>query len=460
MSSVPRNSLLHSAAFRLALSYATLFAVSSAILFGVVYWAIHEFERDHIRSSITAEIASLTQADSGLEKLVEQRIASPSHRFQYALIDRAGHRLAGDLTDVPNGLGWQTQVEDDPLQAGAEPHNTWFALVSDLAYVYGVEVGGGQRLFVAEDTESLEGLRETVAGTFALGSAITVALAILGGWLVSLLFVRRLDRINRTAGRIMDGAMAERIPLRGSGDEFDRLSGNLNRMLDRIGSLVSNLKHVSSDIAHDLRTPLSRLRQDLERAKTEAHSVPDYQVVVDRAIEDTDQTLATFSALLRIAEIESGERRAGFATVDLSGLLQRLFETYAPVAEDEGRVLTASITPGITIRGDRDLLTQMIANLCENAIRHTPVGATIKMQLTTDADGVICAVSDNGSGIAHEQSEAVFRPFYRLDQSRSTQGSGLGLAMVAAIAELHGATVTLTDAKPGARFEIHFPRAP
>ena len=462
MSFVHPNSLFRSAAFRLTLSYATLFAVSSALLFGVVYWAIQEFEREQIQNSITAEVAELKQtAESGaadhLRKLIEQRTdASGHHRFQYALINGDGSRIAGDLSSTPRQLGWQTLAEEHPEEPGMELHS--FGWGADIFYAFGTEAGGGQRLFVAQDTESIEKLRETVASTFALGSGLTIALAIFGGWAVSLLFVRRLDRINSTAVRIMDGAIGERIPVRGSGDEFDRLSGNLNRMLDRIGSLVSNLKHVSSDIAHDLRTPLTRLRQDLEQAKTESRSIPDYQATVDRAIEETDQILRTFGALLRIAEIESGERRSGFASVDLSALLQRLADTYAPVAEDEGRTLATTVAPGEIIRGDQTLLTQMFANLCENAIGHTPVGARIDVSLAADTDGLLVTISDNGPGVPADLRDAVFRPFYRLDQSRSMPGSGLGLAMVAAIVELHGATITLTDAAPGARFAIHFPR--
>jgi len=256
----------------------------------------------------------------------------------------------------------------------------------------------------------------------------------------------------------MRGNLSRRIALRGSGDEFDRLSTNLNEMLDRMQMLMDGLRQVSNDIAHDLRTPLTRLRQHLEGAHLRARTVAEYQLVVDKAIAETDEILGTFGALLRIAQIEAGTRRAAFTAVDLSGVLQTIVETYAAVAEDHEHDLASRIADGITVRGDRQLLTQMIANIVENALRHTPAGTRIELELAA-ASGPICTIRDNGPGIPEPERQRVFRRFYRLDSSRATPGSGLGLSLVAAIAELHRIAVEVGDNQPGLRVTLRFPQA-
>ena len=449
------SSLFKTATFRLALSYASLFAVSSAVLFGAVYWAIQEFESQQIRRSIETEVSSLEVAEESgshdaLTREMTERTASHSHHpFEYALVDANGARLAGDLPATPSQLGWQFMEVPGPTMPDGDS--------SQVLYVFGSEIGDGQRLFVAKDSEPLEELRETVAGTFALGSAVTMILAILGGAAVSALFMQRIETINRAASRVMDGAIGERMPVIGTNDEFDRLSVNLNQMLDRIESLVANLKRVSSDIAHDLRTPLTHLRNELEQARSQARSVPEFAAVIERSIAETDGILSTFGALLRIAEIESGGQRANFADVDMSSLMNKLVETYAPVAEDEGFNLSGSIEAGLRLRGDQAMLTQMIANLCENAMRHTPAGTRIELGLVLAQGDALCTVADNGPGVTATEREQIFRPFYRLDQSRSTPGTGLGLALVKAIAELHGGAVAVADGNPGARFEVRLP---
>jgi signal transduction histidine kinase len=224
-----------------------------------------------------------------------------------------------------------------------------------------------------------------------------------------------------------------------------------------VQALMESLRHVSNDIAHDLRTPLGRLRQRLEDARLRARSLEDYETAVDRAIADTDAILATFSALLRIAQIESGTRKASFSAVDLSGVFRSIADAYGAVAEDRGQILTAAVTPGVDVRGDRELLMQMLANLVENAIRHTPEGARIGIGLERGADGPVGIVSDTGPGIPPEARDKVFQRFYRLDRSRSTAGNGLGLSLVAAVAETHGIAITLADNQPGLEVRLRFP---
>ena len=228
-------------------------------------------------------------------------------------------------------------------------------------------------------------------------------------------------------------------------------------MLDRIHALMDNLRQVSSDVAHDLRTPLARLRQTLERARDEAKTEPQFRAAIDAALAEADGLLDTFSALLRIAQIESKARRAGFAPVDLSAVMALARDTYGPVAEDGGRSLVATLAPGLAVSGDRELLTQMAANLIENALRHTPVGATVKLDLRREGREVVARFADDGPGIPPHEREKALRRFYRLERSRTTPGDGLGLALVAAVVELHGGTLALGDAAPGLVVEIRLP---
>ena len=432
--------------------------MSVAILFGVIYMAMGAFEEEQIRKSIHAEAdamiaESTTPGGSTLATEIAIRMQTQERKFfRYSLVARDGATI-GNLPVLANKVGWQ--VLEVPASSEAQAAGKTGPEANHAEYfIYSRDLPDGGRLYVAQDTEALEELRDAITNTFLFGGSITVGLVLLGGLATSWLFLRRIERINMAAHRIMGGALTERVPLRGNNDEFDRLSGNLNRMLEQIEVLIGNQKRVTSDIAHDLRTPLTRLRQDLDEARTKPLQVADYGKVIDSAIGDTDDILRTFSALLHIAEIDSGEQKAGFATVPLSDLMQGLAETYAPVAEESGHLLVTAIEPGIHMRGDKALLTQLFANLCENALRHTPKGTEIALRLHRDGHELVAEVADNGPGVPPEQRERVFRPFYRLDESRSTPGSGLGLALAAAIARLHGATISLGDAAPGARFQV------
>jgi signal transduction histidine kinase len=256
----------------------------------------------------------------------------------------------------------------------------------------------------------------------------------------------------------MDGDLGRRIPLRGADDEFDHLAGSLNAMLDRIQALMKDLEQVSNDIAHDLRTPLARLRQKLEVAQ-DAATADAMRAALADSIADVDGILDTFAAILRIAQIGSGSRKANFARIDFSELLDGLVETYRVVAETKGQTLSDAIRRDLFVEGDRELLTQMVANLLENAINHTPPGVAIALEASRTTDGVRIVVADRGAGIPAAYRQKVFERFFRLEPSRSAHGNGLGLSLVAAIAELHGATVTLEDNHPGLRAVIAFSAA-
>jgi signal transduction histidine kinase len=237
---------------------------------------------------------------------------------------------------------------------------------------------------------------------------------------------------------------------------MDRLSLDINRMLDRIQDLMQSLKQVSSDIAHDLRTPISRLRQGLDAVQRKPGTVAETQAAIEAALKEVDIIIDTFDALLRIAQIEGGARRANFRNVDLSAVLENLTAVYASVAEDRGHMFEVEIEKGCQLRGDRDLLTQLFANLIENALTHVAVPSTITVRLLRSGKQLRCLVADEGPGIPEQEHDRVFRRLYRLERSRTTPGSGLGLSMVAAIADLHGAMVKLDDNRPGLIVSITF----
>jgi len=264
-------------------------------------------------------------------------------------------------------------------------------------------------------------------------------------------FLRRIESINDTCREIIYGDLSRRIPMRSADDDFDQLAGNLNNMLDQIEVLMAGVRQVSDNIAHDLRTPLARLRNRLE-ALREQVTEDGPRELLDQASAEADGLLATFKALLRIGQIESGSRRAGFMGVDLSSLLQDVTELYEPLADDKGQRIELKLTSGRQIRGDRDLLFQAFANLLDNAIKYTPDNGQIQVELT----GAQVSFADNGPGIPEEARDKVFQRFYRLETCRSTPGNGLGLSLVAAVGYLHNARIRLADNAPGLRVIMNF----
>ena len=271
--------------------------------------------------------------------------------------------------------------------------------------------------------------------------------------------LRRVEAISSTSRAIISGDLSQRIAIHGSGDEFDRLASSLNDMLDWIESLIEGMRQVSDNIAHDLRTPLTHLRQRLENVRIKSRSGAEYEAAIDRSIADTDAILQTFGALLRIAQIESRAQQLAFAELDLSEVLTTMVEVYEPAAQERQQRLLSRIDPGLITYGDRELMAQMIANLIENAIRHSPAATSIEVSASRSGDGVKIIVADSGPGIPECEHERVFQRFYRLDRSRATPGSGLGLSLVAAIATLHRVKIRLDDNRPGLRVSIEIPTA-
>ena len=443
--------------FRLALTHAALFAVCAAVLFGIVYSAVITFARRQLETAVSSELSALAGEDdpTGLDELsaaIEARsrdLAREGHYYRLQSSD--GRRVAGNLPAMSVAPEWRKL----PIPGSAvlppddEPHAV-------LVQARPLQTGGA--LFVGRDERELTDLEEVLEQTFAWTAAAALALAVLVGLVTSRGYLKRIEAVNETTRTIIEGGdITARIPVQGTQDEFDRLAANLNAMLARIQALMEGLRQVSADIAHDLRTPLTHLRQRLEVARSQAVSVPDYDALVDATIADTDAILKTFAALLRIAQVEAGTRRTGFTELSLSELCAAIAEIYGPVAEDNGQQIRASLAPNVWTRGDRELLTQLLANLVENAIRHTPSGTRISLTLRLDHNPCI-VVADDGPGIPAAIRPHVFQRFFRGDHSRSSDGTGLGLSLVRAVADLHEIRIDLQDNNPGLRVSLSFPR--
>jgi len=439
--------ILRSAAFRLTLIYAGLFVVSAVVLFATVFVIATAALQSDMRAVLRTEALQLAEIhrNSGLLGLAEQVTRRMNFRTRgpiYYLVQAPTQQVVvGNLPGMPPVEGVVDFVRD---RSPGDPEDARSKLTG-----FGLTLSDGSFILVAQDANRLIDMQHAIVRAFTWAGGLTLLLAIGGGVLVGRNFVRRIDTIGRTSRAIMEGDLSARIPVRGNNDEIDQLVVGLNAMLDRIQQLMEGLRQVTSDIAHDLRTPLGRLRQRLEDARERATSTGEYEIATEAAIAEADGLLDIFSALLRIAQIEAGARKSAFAEVDLSALLGSITDAYAPSAEDAGHKLDAAIDGGVTITGDRQLLAQLFSNLIENALNHTPAGSTVRVVLRRTATGFEARVADNGPGIPEAEREKVFDRFYRLDRSRTTRGSGLGLALVKAIATVHDLSLALKDNDPG-----------
>jgi signal transduction histidine kinase len=455
---VLNSRLFRTVSFQLATLYGLIFATCFLTLLLTTYWTTTsalrsqmQIEVNNLQNTMVGE-ASTDGVDSIVQDINERTARSANADVFYFLSDPAGKKLAGNLDNISPIDGWRETGNADAaigqLQSTAdEDHQIWSQ---------GTHLPDGSFLLVGQDAYRLLAAQEAIINTFAWLAGIAFLLATVAGLLVSRGFLRRIDDINTTSQAIMSGRLKERIPVRGTSDELDRLSGNLNQLFDNNQSLLESFKQVSANIAHDLRTPLSRLRQGLEEANNQRGDAKSYKSAIEGAIVESDALLSTFSALLRIAQIESGSRRSGFKEVDLGVILSRVANAYEAVAEEQGKLLKFSSLDSVTFHGDGELLLQMIANLTENAIRHTPKGTSIDVSLERNELSACVVVSDSGQGIPAEHRHKVFEHFYRLETSRTTAGNGLGMSLVAAIAKLHGIRIELKDNGPGLRVELKF----
>jgi len=446
--------MIRSAAYRIAIVSSIAYALATIALGLIVYLAAHATSVHQVNDRLTSEAAQLVsvfdaQGRSGLIEAIHQRqTEDPTNQLAYALFAPDGRRLNGNriVAIPPPGL-----------------HNIFFRdphRKPDLARALTLKLHDGAFLAVAADTDPTERIDSTIVTLFGVAFAGVLLIGALGAFVLGRYLRQRLSVMNRTAEAIMAGNLDQRIAIGAHDDEFDRLAGVLNRMLDRITGLLENLRQVSGDVAHDLRTPLARLRHGLENGLNHGHVPDERDAALEHAIRQSDDVLALFAALLRISEVEAGNLRQAFAPVDLSKLVRDTAESYAPAIEDGIRHFLCDVEDGIVIPGDRELLAQALVNLLDNAQIHTPLGTTIRLDLARHAGGVSLSVSDNGFGVPSQDMARLTRRFTRLDASRTRPGHGLGLALVDAIARMHHATLLLTDNAPGLCVTIDFAPAP
>ncbi len=450
---MPRALAIRSTVLRLAVGYAALFAGLALVLAGYIYWRTESYLARQTDRAILAATETLLERHraGGIQALIraiETRLADePDEDEIIALVDGARRIVAGNLESAP-----------------AETTLKWFELeilrkpASSTARVLRVPAGDTHALYVGRDIQVRLDVRTVVAETLLWSILLAFAASILIGLLARQMLARRLARISSVADRVVLGDLSPRVPLSGAGDEFDRLAADLNVMLDRLSELVDGVRQVSNAIAHDLRTPLTRLRGRLETALGGADSPARFRASAEAALQELDQVVRLFEALLRIAEIEAGHRRAAFARVDLAALAEDMVEFYQPLAEERGLALVADLAAAECI-GDRMLLAQVVANLLDNAIKYTPPGGTVRVATAQAGTDTEITVDDDGPGIPEAERDKVTRRFYRLEASRSSPGSGLGLSLVVSVAKLHGGTLDLADNAPGLRAQLRLPRA-
>src|SRR5579859_826375 len=431
--------------FRLALLYSALFAFSTLVLFAFIYWQTAVVEIQRVDGQLLHDAQFLGNLKpSDLKDTIDNRVMPDFRRVAHAgLFGPDGARIAGNLPSLPDNLKFNGTVHRVNVPAA---HLTIRAV--------GLELPGGTRMVIGRNVESLDNLQLVVIRALELGFVPAILLALGAGALASLRTRRQLQTVHETAERIMKGDLRERLPTHGGSDDLDRLAVSVNHMLDEIARLMDDMKSVGDNIAHDLRTPLTRVRARLERARDSASSTEEWHEMVDRAVAGLDQALRLITALLRISEIEGGRRRAAFESVALGQIAEEIAELYEPFAEEKEVRFALDLAAVPAISGDRDLLSELISNLVANAIKFTPAGGSVRLSLSAGPEGPVLQVADTGPGIPPGQRELVFKRFYRSDASRSVEGYGLGLSLVDAIAKLHGFRVTIGDNKPGSVFTV------
>lgn len=449
--------LFRTLAFRIALAYLGIFAISTSALVAFTYWNSKRALDAETDQTIDAEMAGLTEQYErlGLGGLVDVLNGRSIHSNQslYILIGPRGHELAGNLDAWPQttkaGGGYVQFDYERRVGPNLERHP---------ARGLTLKLMGGFQLLVARDVHERYETERLFTTTLPWSVALMLLLGLIGGAVMSRNLINRLDTINNTSREIMAGDLSRRVPRNRSGDEFDALAQNLNQMLDRIERLMKGMREVTDSVAHDLRTPLNRLRNRIEG--TLKHLPPDgaEAAQIEAAVAETDRLIATFNALLLIAEAEAGVAGNAMSRLDLSAIARDIWELYAPVAEEKGVAL--EIAPGgvVEVDGNGNLLSQALANLVDNAIKYTPSGGSVTIAVSPTPQGAVLSVSDTGPGIPEEDRARVVERFVRLEASRNSPGTGLGLSLVAAVAQLHNARLELSDNAPGLKAEIVFGR--
>jgi signal transduction histidine kinase len=460
--------LFRTTTFKLTLVYLTVFALFAAFLLGYFALNTRRLITEQITDTVNAEITGLSEQyrQGGIRRLVlviDARARRPGSSL-YLVTTFAGQALAGNVTALTPGVldnpGWTETNYRRLDEAEGRDHPEHHALVRVF------QLPGGFRLLVGRDLEERERIYRIVLAAGRWSVAIVIVLGLAGGLFVTRRVLRRVEAMTETTRTIMDGDLSGRLPVAGTGDELDRLAENLNVMLERIEALMAGLKEVSDNIAHDLKTPLTRLRNRAEQALRAAKSDAEYRAALEATIDESDGLIRTFNALLMIARAESGQARDDMIDFDAAEIARDVGELYEPLAEEKGIALKVEADAAAPVKGNRELVSQALANLIDNAIKYAepeqkPVNGAapeIVVRALNEGDRILLTVADQGPGIPESDRAHVVERFVRLEQSRSQPGSGLGLSLASAVARLHGGELTLEDNQPGLKSIIALPR--
>lgn len=456
--------LLRTTAFRLAVIYLVIFVVFAGAVLGYVAWNTRRLLEAQLTETIETEINSLAEQYrvGGMRRLgaTVDRRSRQARGFLYLLADPRNEVHAGNAAELLPALQGPPGWREMPFRRNEE-QESFLAFAKVRVFV----LPNGMRLLVGHDLEERQRLRQVIRQAMGLSILLVLVLGGFGAWMVSRRVLRPVEAISDSARRIMAGDMKERLPVRGVGDEFDRLAESLNQMLGRIDELMAGMRTVSDNIAHDLRTPLTRLRAGAEEALRASRTPEDMRLALERTIEESDTLIKVFNALLMIARAEAGSTPGAMSVVDLSEILRDVGELYEPVAEDAGLRLVVQAGDAVRILGNRELLGQALSNLVDNAVKYgqppegSASGAEIRLELGQQGRMAVLSVADHGAGVPPEARERILDRFVRLETSRAQPGFGLGLSLVAAIARLHGGTFRIEDNGPGVRAVLSLPVA-
>ena len=464
--------LFRTTTFKLTLVYLTVFALFAAFLLAYFAWNTRRLVTQQIIATVDAEIAGLADLyqQGGIRRLIfaiDERGSRPGSSL-YLLTTAAGEGVTGNIGSLTTGILDKPGWTETAYRRIEDTDNT-----DHRALVRVLQLPGGFRLLVGRDLIERERLHDVIISAGRWSIALVVVLGIAGGFFVTRRVLNRVDAMTGTTQRIMSGDLSGRLPIAGSNDELDRLAGNLNTMLERIEALMRGLKEVTDNIAHDLKTPLTRLRNRAEEALRTAENESQYRAALERTIEESDGLIRTFNALLMIARAESGQARDNMSEFDAAEIARGIGELYEPLADDKGLTLRVEATAAAPMRGNRELVSQALANLVDNAIKYAaPMSAPlapvdgidgeqpeIVVKAVADGDRILLTVADSGPGIPEGERSRAIERFVRLEQSRSLPGSGLGLSLANAVARLHGGELRLEDNGPGLRSVLALPRS-